>query len=217
MSREEGERYFLQGENKRSGSNFAEALDAYQVALTHYPEEAIEQRLRCHQKIGDCLRMVGDFAAARESFLRALSLAQEAQEGEDDVDVADVMVGLGLSVRGVGEVAEAQQYLERARGIYEEWEDPEGEAYALWALGGLWRIAGELRRAQQSFEEDEDLQIRVEEENGKVISILYGDIHDQAALHGILSRIRDLGLNLILVKRMDDNITQNDTSKEVFQ
>ena len=63
----------------------------------------------------------------------------------------------------------------------------------------------------------EDLQIRVEEENGKVISILYGDIHDQAALHGILSRIRDLGLNLILVKRMDDNITQNDTSKEVFQ
>ena len=166
MSREEGEKYFQQGEDKRIGSNFTEALDAYQVALTHYPEEAIEQRLTCYQKIGDCLRMTGDFAAARESFSRALSLAQEAQEGEDDVDVADVMVGLGLSVRGVGEVAEAQQYLERARGIYEEWEDPEGEAYALWALGGLRRIAGELRRAQQSFEEALSLSEGMEDPMG---------------------------------------------------
>jgi hypothetical protein len=61
MSREEGDRYFQQGEQKRIGSHFVEALNAYQVALTHYPEEAIEQRLSCHQKIGDCLRMIGDF------------------------------------------------------------------------------------------------------------------------------------------------------------
>jgi tetratricopeptide (TPR) repeat protein len=153
MSAEEGDRYFQSGEQKRMESHFAEALDAYQTALTHYPEEAITQRLQCHQKIGDCLRMMGDFGAAKENFLRALSLAQEAQAGENEVELADVLVGFGLSERGLGEVEEAQKHLEQARGIYEEWEDPEGEAYALWALGGLWRIAGELRRAKTSFEE----------------------------------------------------------------
>lgn len=35
-------------------------------------------------------------------------------------------------------------------------------------------------------------------------TILTGAVADQAALHGILMRIRDLGLPLIEVKRMDD-------------
>ena len=204
MSREKGERYFQQGEDKRIGSHFVEALDAYQIALTHYPEEAIEQRLRCHQKIGDCLRMIGDFAAARESFSRALSLVQKAREGEYDLDVADVLVGLGLSVRGLGEVTEAQQYLERARGIYEEWEDPEGEAYALWALGGLWRIAGELRRAKQSFEEALALSEGMEDPMGMGyalcglggVSRVMGHYRDSLAYytraHTILTEIKDV-------------------------
>jgi hypothetical protein len=49
----------------------------------------------------------------------------------------------------------------------------------------------------------EDMQISVEEQDGKIVTTLYGGIPDQAALHGILSRIRDLGLNLILVRRKD--------------
>jgi tetratricopeptide (TPR) repeat protein len=150
MSGETGDRYFQEGERKRTEAHFAEALEAYQEALTHYREEESAQHLTCYQKTGDCLRMIGDFAAARESFANALSLAQQ---GGAEVEVADALMGLGLSARGLGEVEEAQGYLQRAKGIYEEWEDPEGEAYALWSLGGLWRIAGELRKAKQSFEE----------------------------------------------------------------
>lgn len=37
--------------------------------------------------------------------------------------------------------------------------------------------------------------------DGKVITSLVGEIQDQAALHGLLGRIRDLGLNLLLVER----------------
>jgi hypothetical protein len=36
------------------------------------------------------------------------------------------------------------------------------------------------------------------------VTTLTGIITDQAALHGILSRIRDLGLPLLLVRRMGD-------------
>ena len=51
----------------------------------------------------------------------------------------------------------------------------------------------------------EDMSIKVEKNNGQTITTLRGDISDQAALHGILTRIRDLGLQLILVQLVDDS------------
>jgi hypothetical protein len=36
-----------------------------------------------------------------------------------------------------------------------------------------------------------------------VETILAGELRDQSALHGVLERIRDLGLNLISVRRVD--------------
>ena len=51
----------------------------------------------------------------------------------------------------------------------------------------------------------EDMSIQVEKTNGQTITTLQGDISDQAALHGILTRIRDLGLQLILVQLVNDS------------
>jgi len=38
-----------------------------------------------------------------------------------------------------------------------------------------------------------------------VETILVGELQDQSALHGVLERIRDLGLNLISIRRIDGN------------
>jgi hypothetical protein len=36
-----------------------------------------------------------------------------------------------------------------------------------------------------------------------VETVLIGEIQDQTALHGVLERIRDLGLNLVSIRRAD--------------
>ena len=49
----------------------------------------------------------------------------------------------------------------------------------------------------------DNMTITAESEvNGSPITIFTGTVVDQAALHGLLNRIRDLGLPLLSVKRM---------------
>ena len=50
--------------------------------------------------------------------------------------------------------------------------------------------------------------------NDKGETILSGQIRDQAALYGIIAKVRDMGLSLILVKFMAGESTQ-ESSKEI--
>jgi hypothetical protein len=48
------------------------------------------------------------------------------------------------------------------------------------------------------------LEIHTNRSNAEyTLTTLRGEVIDQAALHGLLNRIRDLGLPLLLVRRMD--------------
>jgi hypothetical protein len=50
----------------------------------------------------------------------------------------------------------------------------------------------------------DDMAITVEsDEEGSAVTTLTGEVADQAALHGLLARIRDLGLPLLLVQRIE--------------
>ena len=47
----------------------------------------------------------------------------------------------------------------------------------------------------------DNLELKVEEnENRQLITTITGKITDQAALHGLLNQIRDLGMDLLLVE-----------------
>jgi hypothetical protein len=53
----------------------------------------------------------------------------------------------------------------------------------------------------------EDMAITVERsDDHTTVTTLTGPVTDQAALHGILSRIRDLGLPLLSVQCLEENL-----------
>ena len=45
-----------------------------------------------------------------------------------------------------------------------------------------------------------------------VETVLHGEITDQAALHGVLDRVADLGLELIEVRRLPDDRANSQTA-----
>ena len=64
-------------------------------------------------------------------------------------------------------------------------------------------IEGKLCERCASWFDDMDVAVRIDED-GSTITTLTGVVSDQAALHGLLGSIRDLGLLLLSVRRVED-------------
>ena len=63
------------------------------------------------------------------------------------------------------------------------------------------RISGQLGNSTQTW--FEDMNVSVDESIFPVQTIIQGPMRDQAALYGLISRIRDLGLTLLSVNRVE--------------
>jgi hypothetical protein len=63
------------------------------------------------------------------------------------------------------------------------------------------RINGRL--AQPTLAWFEDMNVTVDGTTSPAQTVISGPIRDQAALYGLISRIRDLGLTLLSVQRLD--------------
>jgi hypothetical protein len=71
------------------------------------------------------------------------------------------------------------------------------------------RLKGHL--GQQRIDWFEGLTITLEEDGN---TLLCGSVPDQSALHGLLKKIRDLGMPLLLVNRIEsDQITEVDVDQ----
>jgi hypothetical protein len=65
------------------------------------------------------------------------------------------------------------------------------------------RVVGTVGNGWAEWFEGLSVHHQEDDLSGQALSILSG-LMDQAALHGVLMRIRDLGLPLIAVNRMDE-------------
>ena len=68
----------------------------------------------------------------------------------------------------------------------------------------VYRICVQGRLSQTGAAWFEGFTLTVDETTSPLQTRLEGPVIDQAALHGLLSRVRDLGLTLITVQRMDE-------------
>jgi hypothetical protein len=69
---------------------------------------------------------------------------------------------------------------------------------------GYYEICIRGRLSEQAAIWFEDMTLTVNEETSSPQTIISGHIVDQAALYGLISRVRDLGLTLLSVKRLDE-------------
>jgi hypothetical protein len=68
----------------------------------------------------------------------------------------------------------------------------------------VYRICVQGRLSQTGAAWFEGFTLTVDETTSPPQTRLEGPVIDQAALHGLLNRVRDLGLTLITVQRMDE-------------
>ena len=76
-----------------------------------------------------------------------------------------------------------------------------------------YRICVQGRLGQTGAAWFEGFRLTVDETTSPPLTWLEGPVMDQAELHGVISRIRDLGLTLITVQRLDERrvIEETDT------
>ena len=68
----------------------------------------------------------------------------------------------------------------------------------------FYRICVQGRLSQTGSAWFEGFALGVDETSSPPLTCLEGPMIDQAELHGVISRVRDLGLTLISVKRIDE-------------
>jgi len=62
-------------------------------------------------------------------------------------------------------------------------------------------VEGELGDMWANWFEGLSMRKELDYESGHSVTVLYGSISDQPALHGVLNKIRDLNLSLISIQR----------------
>ena len=78
-------------------------------------------------------------------------------------------------------------------------------------LQSLYRICIQGRLSQTGATWFEEFALGVDETSSPPLTCLEGPVIDQAALHGVIRRIRDLGLTLISVQRIDERRVTKET------
>jgi hypothetical protein len=75
----------------------------------------------------------------------------------------------------------------------------------------VYRICVQERLSQTSAAWFEGFTLTMDETTSPLQTCLQGPVEDQAALHGLLNRIRDLGMTLITVQRLDERRVKMET------
>ncbi|HVZ79548.1 MAG TPA: tetratricopeptide repeat protein [bacterium] len=135
-----------QAEEERSSSHFAHAARIYKKLSAHPRLDALD-RAQALLGLADMERIQGDF----QDSLRHYAQGARTLRTKDPALYWDAQVGWALAARACGRPMEALAILQKAQAFYKKEKDPGGEAFSHWALGGTWRIAGNMKKGLQEL------------------------------------------------------------------
>jgi len=131
---------FEKAEKARGKSQFETARRTYKTLLRSSLTQAEK---------ADALLGLADVERIRGYFPDALSHYRQAGQLFKNIDPTtqlDAQVGWALSARASGQPWPALKELSKALIQYKNQKDLQGEAFTRWALGGTWRIAGDMKK-----------------------------------------------------------------------
>jgi tetratricopeptide (TPR) repeat protein len=135
-----------QAEEERASSHFAHAARIYKKLSTHPQLDAVD-RAQALLGLADMERIQGDFQDSLKHYAQGAKVLKKA----DPALYWDAQVGWALAARACGRPTEALSILQKAIAFYKRQKDPGGEAFTHWALGGTYRIAGDMKKGLQEL------------------------------------------------------------------
>jgi tetratricopeptide (TPR) repeat protein len=144
---EKGDWLLMKGEALRGLGLFGEALEEY-AAARKASKGDWELELEALLSEARCNRALGNEKAAVETAKKALALSKKLELYQDEAELE-----WALALRLVGRLPEAAKLLEKLLKGYKKAGDWSGAAFALWALGGLYRLQGRYEAGISAFEE----------------------------------------------------------------
>ena len=146
----EADNIFYQAEKLRDKCLYQESLRLFRKALQGYRKIHDKEGISgCMLSLGDIYRMIGNFDLAANGYREAINLANES----NPVKVADAEVGLGLSLRALGNWKEALKFIRKSKRTYQDKYDTQGLAFTLWAEAGTLRVKGDIKGAIGCYKE----------------------------------------------------------------
>jgi tetratricopeptide (TPR) repeat protein len=185
------EKLFRTAEIARNRSRFSDAERIYHTILKAPRLSRLDQ---AEALLGsaDVGRLQGKFTSSIADYRRALVLYDRVASPRS----MDARTGLALALRGVGRPHEALVLLKKALEHYQADGDLDGIAFAHWALGGTWRIAGDLRRGWR--------ELKVALDAYRKLGDREGEAYTCCALGGLARMRCDLAASSLLYRRAND-------------
>jgi len=131
---------FDAAEKARSLSQFESARKIYKTLLRSVLTK--EEKAEALLGLADVERIRGYFPEALSHYRQAGQLFKTI----DTTTQLDAQVGWALSARASGHPLSALKELKKTLIQYQKQKDLQGEAFTHWALGGTWRIAGNMKK-----------------------------------------------------------------------
>ena len=169
---------YYQRAAEKAEDNYAnkQAIKCYDYLLDIIERSGIiqskdEDKFDIHIKKGDCLRTIGDWTSAKESFEASLKIAIKMN---DEQKIAESSIEIGDIHKLEAKYDEALELFTEASEIYESIGDEKGRCEAIGKIGSIYTNKSEYERSIEYFERMKDIAEGLGDK--QLISKFYGNM-----------------------------------------